>query len=578
MQLGKYELLGKLATGGMAEVFLARAAGPMGFQKTLVVKRILPHLAQDPSFVEMFFSEAKLAAQLNHPHIVQIFDFGEAQGEYFLAMEHIDGPNLRVLLKRARAQSIRLAPTLCARIIAAACEGLAFAHDFEDPASGQPLGLVHRDISTDNILVSRQGAVKVVDFGIAKAAGQNHKTRTGLVKGKVAYMPPEQLRAEPLDRRVDVYALGVVLYELLTGRKPFDAPTDASLMQAILIEPPVPAAQLRPELPGALQRILDRALARDRQQRYLDCRAFQGALEDFILSTGKTVGVYQLSQLVTRLEPRTEALPPPVRDTVEDPAPVVQRTPAPALRPSVPVSNKETLEFVPQKPLTAPSPEPETVRVARKQRPARAQSPLRWLPALLGAAVLLAAGGYALGTRTGRAAGAPAVAPLDAAGATPVVPAPAVTLAPSEAPTPPSTSPALGADAPAAQGANVVLAAQTEHAEEHKPSSGSSRPATVHPNRSKEKQPGSPQAGTLRLIVRGWAEIWVDGKDKGRVPPLHELELPAGRHELELVNPALRPYRAFVTITAGETLEHHVLLQSAEASSTASPSEASASR
>jgi eukaryotic-like serine/threonine-protein kinase len=161
-QLGKYQLIRKLATGGMAEVFLAKAAGPMGFEKMLVVKRILPHLSEDPTFVEMFLAEAKLAAQLNHPNIVQIFDFGETDGEYFLAMEYIDGPNLRVLVKRARAAKAPLPTPICARLIAAACEGLAFAHDFSDPTTGEPLGLIHRDISPDNILVSRQGAVKVV--------------------------------------------------------------------------------------------------------------------------------------------------------------------------------------------------------------------------------------------------------------------------------------------------------------------------------------------------------------------------------------------------------------------------------
>jgi eukaryotic-like serine/threonine-protein kinase len=299
--VGKYQLVNKLATGGMAEVFLAKAAGPMGFEKTLVLKQILPHLAEDPQFVEMFLGEAKLAAQLNHPNIVQIFDFGESEGAYYLAMEYIDGPNLRLLSKRARAANVPLPPAYCAKIIASACEGLAFAHEFLDPDTGEPLGLIHRDISPDNILLSRQGAVKVVDFGIAKAANQSHKTQTGLIKGKIAYMPPEQLQARPLDQRVDVYALGVVLYELLTGQKPFDAPTDVSMMQAILYEPLVPAVSRRPDLPQAMAQILDRALSKVREQRYPDCRAFQSDLEHFIHSTGEPVGAYQLSQLVAQL-------------------------------------------------------------------------------------------------------------------------------------------------------------------------------------------------------------------------------------------------------------------------------------
>ncbi|OJH36086.1 serine/threonine-protein kinase [Cystobacter ferrugineus] len=300
-QVGKYQLIRKLATGGMAEVYLAKAAGPMGFEKTLVLKRILPHLAEEPTFVEMFLSEAKLAARLTHPHIVQIFDFGEADGAYFLAMEYIDGPSLRALIKRAAAQGLALPPTLCARMVSHACEGLAFAHDFTDPDTGNPLGLIHRDISPDNILLTRQGAAKVVDFGIAKAADQGHRTASGVIKGKISYMPPEQLRAEELDRRVDVYALGVVLYELLTARKPHQSTSDVGLMQSILYEPAVPALTHRPDLPEALRHILSRALSKEREQRYPDCLAFQSDLEDYILSEGKPVTAQQVAQLITHV-------------------------------------------------------------------------------------------------------------------------------------------------------------------------------------------------------------------------------------------------------------------------------------
>ena len=200
MRLGKYQLLRKLATGGMAEVFLAKTDGPMGFEKHLVIKRILPHLAEDPQFVDMFLAEAKLAAQLNHPNLVQLFDFGEAEGSYFIAMEYIDGPTLRLLLSRARDLRIPITLGLAARIVSSAAEGLAYAHDFRDHVTDEPLHLVHRDVSPDNILVSRSGGVKLVDFGIAKARGQSHHTQAGTVKGKVAYMAPEQLRGEPLDR------------------------------------------------------------------------------------------------------------------------------------------------------------------------------------------------------------------------------------------------------------------------------------------------------------------------------------------------------------------------------------------
>ncbi|WP_407659922.1 serine/threonine protein kinase [Hyalangium gracile] len=318
-QLGRYQLIKKLATGGMAEVFLAKAQGPMGFEKTLVLKRILPYMAEDPTFVEMFLAEAKLAAQLNHPHLVQIFDFGEADGQYFLAMEYIDGVNLRTLLVRAAQQGMALAPELCAQLVASACEGLAFAHDFRDPETGVPLGLIHRDISPDNILVSRHGAVKVVDFGIAKVAGQPDRTQEGVVKGKLAYMPPEQIRAEPLDRRVDVYALGVVLYELLTAHKPFQGPTDASTMESILFRPMVPPSQYRSDVPDSLLLILERALAGKPEHRQSDCLSLAAELEDFILSVGKPVTAQQLALLVAMVVPEQ----PPS-------GPMPARAPAPA--------------------------------------------------------------------------------------------------------------------------------------------------------------------------------------------------------------------------------------------------------
>jgi serine/threonine protein kinase len=316
MQLGRYQLMHRLAKGGMAELFLARAEGPGGFEKTLALKRILPNLAQDSAFVAMFLSEVKLASRFHHTNIVQIFDCGRAEGGYYLVMEYIDGPNLRGLARCASAQRVSIPLELCAWIIAEACEGLAYAHEFCDPATRKPLKLVHRDISLDNILVSREGTVKVVDFGIAKAASQVHRTQTGIVKGKLSYMAPEQLRGLPLDRRADVYSLGIVLYELLTGRKPFDATQEASIARAILVEPLIPAEKRRPDLPKALQVILKRALARDRDQRYPDCRALQADLEAFIRSKGKPMGSSRLARFVSRLAVR--AAPPARASAAEE--------------------------------------------------------------------------------------------------------------------------------------------------------------------------------------------------------------------------------------------------------------------
>ena len=297
-QLGKYQLVRRLAVGGMAEVFLGKVAGPKGFEKTLVLKRILPHLAEDQQFVELFLSEAKIAAQLNHPNIVQIYDFGDAEGAYYIAMEHVDGPNLRFILRRTIEKRTLLPIPLCAKKVSLACEGLAYAHEFCDPQTGVPLHLIHCDVSPENILLSRNGTLKVVDFGIAKAAGVSPQTKVGTFKGKVSYMPPERIQGNPIDLRADIFSLGVVLYELLTGVKPFNAKTEVSILHAILQEPIIPVTTRRPDVPDQMSRILIRSLAKDPDNRYRSCRELQHDLERFLVAIGKSVSSYHLARLV----------------------------------------------------------------------------------------------------------------------------------------------------------------------------------------------------------------------------------------------------------------------------------------
>jgi len=330
-EFGKYQLIRRLASGGMAEVFLAKAAGPLGFEKTLVLKRILPHLVEDPEFVEMFLSEAKLAAQLNHHNIVQIFDFGVVEGAYFIAMEYIDGPNLRVLSNRlGELKASKPVPfPLCAKIVSLACEGLAYAHDLVNAGTGDPLNLVHRDISPDNIMLTRTGGVKVVDFGIAKATSQMHRTRTGIVKGKVMYMAPEQIHNKALDRRADVYSLGVVLYNLATASSPYEADSDISLMHAVLLEPPVKARERRHDLPEEIERIIEKAMRKEIDQRYQNCFELQDDLERYLRRCDAMVGSAQIAELVREATPPESA--PPMRGvTVRQRAtPVLFHVPAP---------------------------------------------------------------------------------------------------------------------------------------------------------------------------------------------------------------------------------------------------------
>lgn len=297
----RYTLLRKLATGGMAEVFLARVQGPAGFEKVVVLKKILPELARDQVFTRMFMDEARLAATFSHPNVAQVFDFGEVNGTWYLTMEYVDGPTLRQVKKRAATHNLALPPDVVAGIIARACEGLHYVHELKDPDTGVPRELIHRDISPDNLILSRNGQVKVLDFGIVKSTSLESYTRSGSVRGKLAYMPPEQISAEPLDRRVDVWALGMVLYELLTLRRPYEAQQDAAVMKAILFEPFIPLLSLRPDVPKGLVDIVNRCLSKNRDERYPNAREVQGALEKFIAREGHAIGSYEIENFVREL-------------------------------------------------------------------------------------------------------------------------------------------------------------------------------------------------------------------------------------------------------------------------------------
>ncbi len=280
-EYGRYVLEDRIAMGGMAEIFRARTA-TAGFDKRVCIKRILPHFLEDAEFVTMFRDEARTAAKLQHANVVQVFDFGEEDGTLYLAMELVDGADLRRVVEQSRKRKIPLEVGEAVQVAIGVCRGLHHAHTLVD--NGAPLGIVHRDISPHNILLSRAGEVKVTDFGIARAAERATHTSTGIVKGKVAYMAPEQAQGFDFDHRLDQFALGVVLWEMLCGTRLFTGDNDAQILKKVLdCNVPTPST-LRPEVPSSLDEIVLRALSGNPDDRFADMRQMELALSRFLFS------------------------------------------------------------------------------------------------------------------------------------------------------------------------------------------------------------------------------------------------------------------------------------------------------
>ncbi len=280
---GKYLLLERINVGGMAEVFIAKAFGVEGFERFLAIKKILPTMAEDQEFITMFIDEARISVQLNHANIVRIHELGKYDETFFIAMEYVAGRDLRTILERYRRRK-EIMPTAQAVFIASKmCEGLDYAHRAKN-ARGQELGIVHRDVSPQNILVSYEGEVKIIDFGIAKAANRSQKTQAGILKGKFGYMSPEQVRGMPIDHRSDIFAVGVILYEMLTGEKLFVGESDFSTLEKVRnAEVPLPR-QFNPNVPSGLEKVVLKALAREPEDRYQWGADLQEDLMRFLLA------------------------------------------------------------------------------------------------------------------------------------------------------------------------------------------------------------------------------------------------------------------------------------------------------
>lgn len=278
---GKYRLLRKIATGGMGQVFLAQEHAE-GLERLVVLKLLLPHLAEDEDFLGMFLEEARLVSRLSHPHIIHILEVSRVNGRPCLAMEYVQGEDLRQVERRARLRGRPLPLGLVLRIIADVAAGLDHVHKATD-SQGQPLRLVHRDVSPQNVLVGFDGGVKIIDFGVAKAAGSTQRTASGVLKGKYPYMSPEQAHGLPVEARSDQFSLGIILWELLTGRRLFKGETDLMTLHLVRECQVPPPSQLAKGLPPELDALVLRALAPKPEERYPDCGALRLALEELLL-------------------------------------------------------------------------------------------------------------------------------------------------------------------------------------------------------------------------------------------------------------------------------------------------------
>ncbi len=324
-RLGKYELLMPLAAGGMARIYIGRSTGIGSFERHVVLKLITPERANDQTAVQMFLDEARLAASLNHQNVAQVFEVGEDLGIHYLAMEYVHGQDLRALLAKAGSQGTRVPLELALTIVAGAASGLNHAHERRAP-DGTPLGIVHRDVSPSNLMIGYDGAVKLLDFGIAKATQRSVETQSGIIKGKFAYMAPEQCRGRDVDKRSDVFSLGIILYEVTTQHRCFRADSDFDTMHRIVTGDVVRPTRLVQGYPQALEAIVMKALAIDASQRYQSATFLLEALESFAVASRMSLSTMSLGRFMRDMfgehpEPwlvtgRMNAVMPPKENTI----------------------------------------------------------------------------------------------------------------------------------------------------------------------------------------------------------------------------------------------------------------------
>ncbi|MEM9192056.1 MAG: protein kinase [Myxococcota bacterium] len=390
--VGRYRLCFEIAAGGMAMVYLARARGAEAFEKVVALKCIHRHLAREASFIEMFLDEARIASRIHHANVCNVFDFGEVNGTYFIAMEYLYGESLqRVIRSIAGSETERRAtcmPLYAARIVADAAEGLHAAHELVGD-DGQPLQVVHRDVSPQNLFLTFSGTTKVVDFGIASARERVHHTRTGQVKGKFAYMAPEQQYRTGIDRRADIWSLGVVLWEFLCCARLFRKSTDAETMQAVLVREIPPPSKLNPNVSPELDAIVLRALERDPENRFPTAREMSRALSTYIARSGTPAGLPELSDWMKRLFLGGEQKKRELVRTAQEMG-IADSALAREVHPPT-TSEQETVAIVPPAISTLPT-KIETVRVAGRRTAPMAIGVLLFFPLVLAVSFIVSRG------------------------------------------------------------------------------------------------------------------------------------------------------------------------------------------
>jgi serine/threonine protein kinase len=563
----EYVMIAKIGQGGMAEVFLALSRGPGSFRKLLVIKRLHAHLSDDPQVVQMFLQEATLAARLHHPHVVQTNKVGSFRGHVFLAMEYLEGQPLHRVLARLRAQEAQLPAPVAARIIADVLDGLHYAHELCD-YDGSPLSIVHRDVSPQNVFVTYDGQVKLLDFGIAKAATLESHTRHGLIKGKFSYIAPEQARGEDVDRRADVWSMGVTLWECLAGERPFRGNTEVAVLRASLSDDLPLLSELAPQVPEDLARIVERALQRERALRHPSALAFKDELEGWLGSLSRpcsrtTVAAVMKALFYDKMDERKEI----VRQCIAQVAEPGAEDPTPRrnvfVRPAS-VHEEQTVTYrVPAR--STPMPLPRVRADERSaQEAARARSDAWWK---VGVVALVLVGAALFGWL--RTSGAPEPAAsrqlTEITSAAPSPPPAPASAALDERPArvqdarPGHLAPAL-APPPATRGGAKPRVMRSppkvSHAEPAPPASAASQAEAAAPVHAQAAQ----EPGRLRLDSTPYAVVSLEGKKLGITPI--DVELPAATHTLMLRNPEQGlETRYRVTIPAGESVSRRIALE-----------------